>query len=60
VPTRPSALRDDVIVTGEAVALEVRQASIAPRVLAITIDVVLYVAVGFGALMLLVTLPAAD
>lgn len=57
---RPSSLRDDVIVTGEAVALEVRQASIAPRVLAITIDVILYLAIGFGALMLLVTLPAAD
>lgn len=60
MPPGTYALGDDVIVTGEAVALEVRQASIVPRILAISLDVALYLAVGFGAIILVAMLPAWD
>jgi uncharacterized RDD family membrane protein YckC len=59
VPAHPG-LADDVIVTGEAVALEVRPASLLSRVLAILLDLVVYGAVAVGALVLVSMLPAAD
>lgn len=58
--TRPAALGDDVIVTGEAVALEVRQASVLSRTLAVLLDVAVYVAVGVGALFALAAIPSLD
>jgi uncharacterized RDD family membrane protein YckC len=51
---------DDVIVTGEAVALEVRAASVLTRVLAAALDIVLYAAIGIGASMLIAAVPPSD
>lgn len=60
MPTRALGAADDVIVTGEAVALEVRPASLLSRVLAITLDVVVAVAVAVGAVMLIASVPTSD
>lgn len=58
--TSPTVLGDDVVVTGEAVALEVRAASFLSRVLAIALDAVVYIAVVIGATFVLAWLPALD
>jgi uncharacterized RDD family membrane protein YckC len=55
-----TGLADDVIVTGEAVALEVRAASVLTRVLAAALDIVLYAAIGIGASMLIAAVPPSD
>jgi uncharacterized RDD family membrane protein YckC len=55
-----AGLDSDVIVTGEAVALEVRQASMLTRVLAAALDVVLYAALGVGAGVVVSAVPPQD
>ena len=52
MPERTASLGDDVILTGEAVALEVRQASILSRLLAAALDIVLYAGLAIGSSML--------
>ena len=53
-------LADDVIVTGEAVALEVRAASVLSRVLAAALDIVLYATIAIGVSMLVSAVPPSD
>src|SRR3954452_18841507 len=48
------------VVTGEAVALELRPASFATRALALTLELLLMAAVGLGGVWLLALLPAMD
>jgi uncharacterized RDD family membrane protein YckC len=48
------------VVTGEAVALELRPASFATRALALTLDLLLMAAVGLGIIWLLALLPPMD
>lgn len=50
----------DLIVTGEAVALEVRPASVLSRVLAFALDAALYLGVGVAGLVVLANLPGWD
>lgn len=57
---QPAGLADDVIVTGEAVALEVRQASVLTRVLAAALDVAVYAALAVGASLLIAAAPPPD
>ncbi len=56
----PADLGSDVIVTGEAVALEVRQASVLSRLLAALLDVALYVALAVVAAMIVSAAPPPD
>lgn len=58
--TRTVGPDEDLVVTGEGVALEIRPASVLSRMLAIALDVVLYVVVGFGGFVLLTLLPGWD
>jgi uncharacterized RDD family membrane protein YckC len=51
---------DDVIITGEAVALEVRQASFLSRVLAISLDLLIYAVVVFAGLAVIGSLTTLD
>jgi uncharacterized RDD family membrane protein YckC len=53
-------LADDVIITGEAVALEVRAASVLSRLLAAALDLVLYAVVGIGVTMVVTAVPPSD
>ena len=55
-----AGLADDVIVTGEAVALEVRQASILTRLLAAALDIVVYAALATGAVITVTALAPPD
>ncbi len=55
-----TGLADDVIVTGEAVALEVRAASVLTRVLAAALDIVLYAAIAVSVSMLIAAVPPSD
>lgn len=56
-PTGPG---DDLIITGEAVALEIRPASVLSRVLAAALDVLVYAALAVGATSVLGALPPPD